>query len=136
MMKDYAQERREAFVAGNNAIASLERAKEKLKKARGWGIVDILGGGFVSSLLKKERMEETKECLDRAFRDVQLFRSELGDLDLERFPDIRTDDFLITADWLFDNTFVDIAVQGRLEETARSIDRTIAQIDSILPSLY
>ena len=51
-MYDLEKEKREAVKAGERALASLKSAKSKLDEAKSWGVVDILGGGIVSSLIK------------------------------------------------------------------------------------
>ena len=45
------QEIREAIDAGERAIISLRAAQDKLNSARNWGIFDMVGGGFFSSLM-------------------------------------------------------------------------------------
>ena len=46
MAYDYERERQEAIEAGYKALDSLREAYMKLDSARGWGVYDILGGGF------------------------------------------------------------------------------------------
>ena len=49
---DERREINEAVVAGERALGSLRTAKSKLDSARAWGIYDMLGGGFLSSMIK------------------------------------------------------------------------------------
>ena len=53
-MSDFMMEReiQEALTAGENALQSLYAASEQLDSARNWGIVDLLGGGFFTDLIK------------------------------------------------------------------------------------
>ena len=133
---NYESEKREAFIAGNKALESLGRAKEELEKAKGWGIFDILGGGMVASLIKRDKMSKAKTLLDRAFNDVRAFDRELEDINIYEFPDIETDDFLTAADLFFDNMFADVMVQNRIEEAINKVDTTMYKIESILHRLY
>ena len=50
---DSRREVQEAISAADDAIRHLEDAERELKSARNWGIYDILGGGLISSLIKR-----------------------------------------------------------------------------------
>ena len=43
----------------------LDEALKELKKASNWGIVDLLGGGFITSLIKREKLKKTNGYLYR-----------------------------------------------------------------------
>ena len=49
---DIEKEKREAIEAGQRALSSLRTAKENLNSAKNWGLVDMFGGGFFSTMLK------------------------------------------------------------------------------------
>ena len=48
---------------GNALRWQLHHIMEILQSARKWGRVDLIGGGSTSSVLKRERMEETRKAL-------------------------------------------------------------------------
>ena len=50
-MYDRAVEIDEAIAAGHRALDALAEAADSLDSAKRWGIVDILGGGFVTSMV-------------------------------------------------------------------------------------
>lgn len=52
---DIEKEKREAIEAGQRALSSLRTAKENLNSAKNWGLVDMFGGGFFSTMLKPPR---------------------------------------------------------------------------------
>ena len=96
---------REAREAGLKALRSLEKAREYLNSARGWGLFDMLGGGFISTLVKHAKMESAQDCLEQARYDLEDFRREVADV---RLPGLDTDDFLTFADFFFDGFFADL----------------------------
>ena len=51
------REIREAIQAGEAALRSLERAKEKMGSAKNWGIFDMMGGGLLRSLFKHSKFD-------------------------------------------------------------------------------
>ena len=72
-MYDLEKEKREAVKAGERALASLKSAKSKLDEAKSWGVVDILGGGIVSSLIKRSKMDDANAYMEQAkIRDVRM----------------------------------------------------------------
>ena len=62
---NYEKERREAIEAGQRALNSLRAAQKELESARNWGLVDLFGGGFISSMLKQGKISEIDEETSR-----------------------------------------------------------------------
>ena len=54
---------REAIDAGERALRSLREAKSSLGSARGWGIVDIIGGRGLSGLIKHVKIGDERAAL-------------------------------------------------------------------------
>lgn len=48
-------------------------------------------------------------------------------------PDVG--DFLLTADWLFDNAFMDAMVQQRIMESKGRVDKAISQCEQVRDQL-
>lgn len=135
MYYDYDKERREAVIAGERAKNSLKKALDALNSARGWGIYDIIGGGFISSLIKHSKMNQASDYIEAAKADLASFSKELADI--EQFADVNlsTGDFWGFADWFFDGFFSDLMMQDRINEARGQIQRAIAKIDSILEKI-
>ena len=70
-MKDRNTEIREAIEAGNRALEALDEAMGHLKTARGLGVWDMLGGGFLSSLLKHSKMDDAQQAMQYAQQELQ-----------------------------------------------------------------
>ena len=47
------KEVREALAAGQEALGYLNRARECLNSAGNWGLVDLFGGGLLSTFVKQ-----------------------------------------------------------------------------------
>ena len=69
-MYDRAVEIDEAIAAGHRALDALAEAADSLDSAKRWGIVDILGGGFVTSMVKHSRLGDANRELARARRSA------------------------------------------------------------------
>lgn len=134
-MINITDERQEAIEAGNKALDSLYIARDYLDKAKSWGIYDIFAGGFISSMIKHNRMKDAKLYIEDAKRDLMVFQKELRDLRDINNIDLETGDFLGFADVLFDNIFTDIFMQKRIDEALRKVEKTIWEVEYILRNL-
>ena len=95
---DIEKEKREAIEAGRKALNSLSAAKENLNSAKNWGLVDMFGGGFFSTMLKHSKMDHAKQNMDQAKYDLRNFSRELNDVNMACDLHIDTGDFLSFAD--------------------------------------
>jgi len=131
-MADFYTEKNQALQAGERAKISLQNALNCLNGARGWGIVDILGGGLISTFLKHSKMNKASEFINQAKLDLQTFARELNDLHMFDNIDINTGDFWGFADWFFDGFLSDFLIQQRINEARSQVQQAIYRVDNIL----
>ena len=96
---DIEKEKREAIEAGRRALSSLRTAKENLNSAKNWGLVDMFGGGFFTTMLKHSKMDQAKRNMEQAKYDLRSFSRELNDVNMACNLNINTGDFLSFADY-------------------------------------
>ena len=125
---DIEKEKREAIEAGRRALNSLSAAKENLNSAKNWGLVDMLGGGFFSTMLKHSKMDQAKY-------DLRNFSRELNDVNMACNLHIDIGDFLSFADYFFDGFVVDWMVQDRINTAKRQVEEAIRRTESIVNQL-
>ncbi len=135
MEMDYEKERQEAIAAGQKALSSLRQARDYLDKARCWGIVDILGGGLFSTLIKHNRMDQAHQYIADAKASLSAFERELADLNEFENIDLDTQDFWGFADLLFDGLITDVAMQNRIKDAGDAVERAIRKVQDILEKL-
>lgn len=135
MAYDYEKERREAVFAGERARSSLVKALDALDSARGWGIYDILGGGFISTMIKHSKMDKASDYIKQAQEELMCFSRELGDIREYAGINLSTGDFWGFADWFFDGFLSDWMVQGRINDARKQVQQAIYRIDSVLERL-
>lgn len=125
----------EALTAVEDALNCLDAAARDLKSAGNWGWFDIFGGGFFSSLIKHDKMQAARRHLSAA--QASLARLADGLDDVQGFAGLGPDvgDFLLTADWLFDNAFMDAMVQQRIMESKGRVDKAISQCEQVRDQL-
>ena len=124
-----------ARAAGTRALQSLDEAADQLDSARNWGLLDILGGGILTSLVKRSRLDGASEEVERAQRDLEAFARELRDCSGVTGVDLRRSDMLELFDIAFDNSITDLFVQSRIEDARADVRRARARVQAILAEL-
>lgn len=128
---NYQREINEAVNAADNALYYLNNANRYLNSAGGWGIVDILGGGFISTLVKHGKMDKAQQEMQQAKYAVQAFKKELQDVGRIADININPGDFLTFADYFFDGFVADWLVQSKIRDAQKQINDAIYQITNI-----
>ena len=129
------KEVREAIQAGERALNSLREAKSNLDSARNGGIFDMLGGGFITDVIKHSKMENASSCMENAKYDLQIFQRELKDVYISLDMKVDVGGFLSFADFFFDGFVADYLVQTRIGEARRQVNEAIDQVERILAEL-
>ena len=128
---DMQKELREAIAAADAALESLERARASLRSARNWGIYDILGGGFISGLVKRSRMRSAGEEMEAARRELSRFRRELEDVDRIIDPGFKNFDLGAFGDLFMDGFLFDLIAQGKISDAREQVEKAIAEVRRI-----
>lgn len=135
MKKDYEKEKQEAIGAGVRALDSLNAASDILSNAADWGLFDMIGGGFFTTMIKHSKLDKARAALDAARYDLQNFSAELADIDRRFNLSLKLDEFMELADYLFDNFFVDYMVQEKITEARDQVSRAIREVERIVYEL-
>ncbi len=134
-MYDDRKEINEAIIAGERALNSLYAAKDKLKSARGWGIFDLFGGGFLTDMIKHSQMQDASRYMEDARYQLQIFQRELRDVNLPVHLRMEVGGFLSFADFFFDGFVADFLVQSKIAEARSQVEDAINQVTNILHAL-
>ncbi|MCD7762951.1 MAG: hypothetical protein LUI14_07090 [Lachnospiraceae bacterium] len=133
--QDTLREVREAITAANRALDSLENAGRELKGARNWGLLDLFGGGTVTTLLKHGRMDKARRQIEDAKYYLQVLKKELRDIDVPMNFNIEVGGFLSFADLFFDGAVADWMVQSRINDAQRQVEMAHGKVLEILGNL-
>ena len=132
---NYRREIDEAIRAGQQARSSLLQAKDCLKSAGNWGLLDMFGGGLFTTFVKRTRMNDAEELVQQARSDLQQFRKELTDVETIADFHVETGDFLAFADYFFDSFLVDLMVQSKIRDAQKQVEDAIEKVEYILRQL-
>ena len=128
---DEDRELREAVAAADDAMDSLERADRLLRSARNWGVWDMLGGGFLSGLIKRSKMREAGAEMESARQALLRFRRELEDVDQLIDPGFTNFDLIDFGDLFLDSFLFDLLAQGKINDARERVDRAIFEVRRI-----
>lgn len=134
-MYDNDREIAEAIEAGERSLRSLNEARKCLDRAGNWGVVDMLGGNFLSGFMKHSNINSARQALQRAKDDLTSFGNELRDVQGIQNIKIDVGDFLTFADFFFDGLIADVMVQSRISEARRQVDEAIPRVQNALEKL-
>lgn len=133
---DRNKEINEAIAACDNALYHLNEANNYLSSAGNWGILDVLGGGLISTFAKHSKMNNAQNEIQNAKNAVQILKRELQDVGRFEEINIDTGDFISFADFFFDGFVADWLVQSRIRKAQEQINSAIYQIQNIKNQLY
>lgn len=132
---NYQREIDEAIRTGQRARSSLLRAKDCLKSAGNWGILDMLGGGMVTTFVKRSKMNDAEQQVQQARSDLKQFRKELADVETIADFHVETGNFLTFADYFLDSLLTDWLVQSKIQDAKKQVDDAIEKVEKILRQL-
>ncbi|TYS15890.1 hypothetical protein FZC78_15010 [Rossellomorea vietnamensis] len=133
--KTQLKEVKEAEDAAAMALLKLDSAAASLESAGNWGMVDMVGGGIISSAAKRSKMDEAQRSLHEAQRYLKKLEKELADLNMESTQTLETSGFLNMTDLFFDNFFSDMMVQDKISRTVAGVGETRRELRSLSAKL-
>ena len=129
------REVQEAIRAGENALQSLYAAKDQLNSAKNWGLFDMIGGGFITTMIKHGKMNEAERAMAAARNSIRNLKKELSDVDQLVDVDLNISDFLSFADYFFDGIIADWMVQSKIKDARFQVDKAIRELNRIKNTL-
>lgn len=131
------KEVREAINAGERAHSIAEETLDGLKSAKNWGMVDLIGGGIMSDVIKYDKLKSVKDRTSALQMALRTFRTELADVSSRIEGPLQVDvgEFLHFADYFFDGIFTDWMVYDKIKVSKERAEQTYSQIQGILEQL-
>ena len=126
----------EAINAADGALLALRDAQKSLSDAGGWGLWDMFGGGFLSTMLKHNKMDQAKREIAEAQKALNRFKNELADLGQSIDLNIDLSGFLRFADYFFDGFLADVMVQSKISEAKNKVGQAISMVEDIKSRLW
>lgn len=125
----------EARVAAQQVLRLLNEVEKNLRSAKNWGIYDLLGGGFFSSMIKHTKIDRAESLLRQVQSGLLRLQKELGDIYLSIDSSVGITDFERFLDIAFDNVLSDWMTQSRINQSLREVEELKTEIQGILNTL-
>lgn len=125
----------EAIRAGEQAYDNLKSAKDCLSSAKNWGIWDMLGGGFISSMIKHGKINAASGYVEQAKASLKKFQKELNDVQSSEEFRIEIGNFLTFADFFFDGIIADWMVQSKISDAYNQVSTAMEKVNRIMSDL-
>lgn len=125
------KEIKEALGAANAAIDELERVLSCLNSASGWGTLDILGGGILSTAIKHSYIDDAKAAASQAQYQLRRLERELMDVGSFQHLNIDLGPFATFADFFFDGLIADWVVQSRISQSRENARWVLRQVENV-----
>lgn len=135
MTKDRATEVREAIDAADAALKHLGNAADMLDDAGRWGIVDMIGGGLITTLLKHRKISDAQDEIDEAKRALRIFVKELDDVDEATGLNVELGSGLQFADIFFDGVLADWIAQNKIDRAKQQVADAMRQVYAVRSQL-
>ncbi|SLJ99455.1 MULTISPECIES: hypothetical protein [unclassified Paenibacillus] len=126
------QELNEADREGQYLLDALERAEKALSSAGNWGVYDMMGGGMISTHIKRSRMDDAHVAIMDAGRRLRRFQKELEDVKMAVNTELHLGGLLSFADYFFDNLFVDWMVQDKIRKAETQVKDGLSAVRSTM----
>lgn len=121
----------EAIQAVDQTLGYLDTAATYLESASKWGLFDMLGGGLLSTMVKRGKMSDAEDALAMARASMQAVRKELADVHETVDIEIELGDFLSFADYFLDGAIADWMVQSRIRQAQAQIDDAMTRLQGV-----
>ena len=135
MTKDRATEVREAIDAADAALKHLGNAADMLDDAGRWGIVDMIGGGLITTMLKHRKISDAQDEIDEAKRALRIFVKELDDVDEATGLNVELGSGLQFADIIFDGVLADWIAQNKIDRAKQQVADAMRQVYAVRAQL-
>ena len=133
--KELDEASREGFIL----LEGLDSIINDLKRAAGWGTLDLLGGGIVATAVKHSKIDDARARIAGVQTQLNRFKREMTDVEMDAKLHIEIDGFTTFADFFFDGLIFDWIVQSHIskslaqvENTRRSVSACLNQLSSLL----
>ncbi|MCQ2577454.1 MAG: hypothetical protein MJ176_02865 [Treponema sp.] len=112
----------DALYIVDQILPLLNEAKAQFRSARNWGFFDILGGGFITDLIKHSKLGNAANVMNRINYLLMDLQRELKDIRIPTGYNMNTATFATFADFVFDGALADIYMQSKIMSSLSQVE--------------
>lgn len=106
----------------NELIPLTEEAMGKFRSARNWGFFDILGGGFLTNLIKHSKLSSARDIMAQINTLLNALQRELNDIIIPTDFNMGSASFATFADFVFDGFLADVYMQSKIMSSLDQVE--------------
>lgn len=130
------KEVKEAIMAGDSVMTSLDKVEKSLNSAEGWGTWDMFGGGgLLTNIIKHDHINDARNAATEVQTKLNRFATELSDINVSSSITIDIDGFVKFADFFFDGLISDWIVQSKIHDSQKSVNNIRRDVRKVLDRL-
>ena len=118
----------EALAAAREVLQSLGNVGDSLRSAGNWGVVDMLGGGMLTTMIKHGHIDDAHKTISHVQHLLRRLHRELDDIHLASGDLGDMSEFETFADYFFDDLITDWIVQSRINRSAAHIQAVTQRV--------
>lgn len=100
----------------HDTMTQLDKIISQLKSAKQWSWVDLLGGDFFSSMVKRKKMKNISSDLQKLQPQLNALKHNLQDANIQVHSSFDHSTSRQFFDTFFDNAFTDLKVQDEIKQ--------------------
>lgn len=125
------KELQEAIAAGCTVLEHLRLAIDELNDASSWGVIDVAGGGMVSSMVKHSHVDAAQAEIARIQQELLRFQKEVRDVCQIKTIDVSISDWLSFADVFVDGFIFDLMALSKIHQNQNKLQNLYQDIMEI-----
>lgn len=126
----------EAEAAIQKTLHLISEIQKDISGTKLWGYLDLFGGGFFISLLKRNKIKKINEKLNILEQELANTQRELNDVEMFvdlQLPDSFADNFFDIA---CDNVFTDISTISMLDDAEHKLQKVNQLMSELQQALH
>ncbi len=104
----------DVYLIIDRILPLIDQAERKFRSAQTWGIVDILGGGLITDLIKHSHLGSAGNIMNQINSLLHDLQRELRDVAFPVDYSMNTASFATFADFVFDGILADVYMQSKI----------------------
>ena len=120
-MTNNLKEINDVHIIINQILPLIDEAENKFRSARNWGFFDILGGGFITDLIKHSKLGAASDIMNRINYLLHDLQRELKEVVIPTDFSMNTASFSTFADFVFDGILADVYMQSKIMTSMEQI---------------
>ena len=121
----------EAVAAGQEALSHADDILDSLNSADGWAMMDVFGGGLLSSVFKYDAIDQAQAKVEGLQLALRRFRTELVDVSVDADLNFTMDGTTQFFDVFLDNICTDFRVMDEINKSQERVWQVKKEIQSL-----